>query len=410
MSPDRHQSLDALRGFAVMGILLMNIIGFSMPMAAYVNPAAWGGSDGADFWAWAIAFTFIDGKMRGLFSLLFGASMLLVVERAEAKGEDPTRVHMRRMFWLFLFGLIHFCLIWAGDILALYALCGAFALSLRSLSVRGLIWMGLAFMLLNMLFWSVTLLSVHDARFAAITIGASAEARADFAAILAELGASGGDGVRQDIALHLGSYAEIVESRLADVLGGLVGQLFAYGPETVGLMAWGMALLKSGALTGAWEQARYLKAAAIAYALGLPISLMLVWAATTSGFDPLVMADIFYAGSLPPRMAMMLGHTMLLLWLISRMKGILLDRIAAAGRAAFSNYIATSIVMTTIFYGYGLGLYGGLPRAAVYLVVPLMWLIMLLWSKPWLDRFQYGPLEWLWRSLARGQRQPFSKG
>lgn len=410
MPPDRHQSLDALRGFAVMGILLMNIIGFAMPMAAYVNPAAWGSSEGSDFWAWAIAFTVIEGKMRGLFSLLFGASMLLVVERAEAKGEDPTRVHMRRMFWLFLFGLIHFCFIWAGDILALYALCGAFALSLRSLSVRGLIWMGLAFMLLNMLFWSVTLLSVHDARFAASAIGASAEARADFAAILAELGASGGDGVSNDIALHLGSYAAIVESRLSDVLGGLVGQLFAYGPETVGLMAWGMALLKSGALTGAWEQARYLKVAAIAYALGMPISLMLVWAATTSGFDPLVMADIFYAGSLLPRMAMMLGHTMLLLWLISRMKGILLDRIAAAGRAAFSNYIATSIVMTTIFYGYGLGLYGGLPRAAVYLVVPLMWLIMLLWSKPWLDRFQYGPLEWLWRSLARGQRQPFSKG
>jgi uncharacterized protein len=99
MPIDRHHSLDALRGFAVMGILLMNIIGFSKPMAAYVNPAAWGSSDGADFWAWAIAFTVIDGKMRGLFSLLFGASMLLVVERAEAKGEDPTRVHMRRMFW-----------------------------------------------------------------------------------------------------------------------------------------------------------------------------------------------------------------------------------------------------------------------------------------------------------------------
>jgi uncharacterized protein len=66
--------------------------------------------------------------------------------------------------------------------------------------------------------------------------------------------------------------------------------------------------------------------------------------------------------------------------------------------------------MTTIFYGYGLGLYGGLPRAAVYLFVPPMWIFMLLWSKPWLDRFQYGPLEWLWRSLARGQRQPFNKG
>ena len=410
MTDNRYQSLDALRGFAVMGILLMNIIGFSMPMAAYVNPAAWGGADGPDFWAWAIAFVVIDGKMRGLFSLLFGASMLLIVERAEAKGEDATSVHLRRMFWLFLFGLIHFCFIWAGDILALYALCGAFALSLRALSVRGLIWMGSAFMLLNILLWAMTLLSVHDARFAALAIGASAEAQAEFAAILAELGASGGDRVRKDIALHLGSYGALVGSRISDVLGGLVGQLFAYGPETIGLMAWGMALFKSGALTGAWAQGQYLRAASIAYAIGLPLSLMLVWAATSSGFDPLVMADIFYAGSMPPRMAVMLGHTMLLLWLISRMRGRLLERIAATGRAAFSNYIATSIVMTTIFYGYGLGLYGGLPRAAVYLFVPPMWFAMLLWSKPWLDRFQYGPLEWLWRSLARGHRQPFNKG
>lgn len=410
MTDNRYQSLDALRGFAVMGILLMNIIGFSMPMAAYVNPAAWGGADGPDFWAWVIAFVVIDGKMRGLFSLLFGASMLLIVERAEAKGDDATSVHLRRMFWLFLFGLIHFCFIWAGDILALYALCGAFALSLRALSVRGLIWMGSAFMLLNMLFWAMTLLTVHDARFAALAIGASAEAQAEFAAILAELGASGGDGVRKDIALHLGSYGGLVASRLTDVLGGLVGQLFAYGPETIGLMAWGMALFKSDALTGAWEQGRYLRAAAIAYAIGLPLSLVLLWAAGSSGFDPLIMADIFYVGSMPPRMAVMLGHTMLLLWLISRKRGRLLERIAATGRTAFSNYIATSIVMTTIFYGYGLGLYGGLPRAAVYLFVPPMWIFMLLWSKPWLDRFQYGPLEWLWRSLARGQRQPFNKG
>ncbi len=410
MTVNRYQSLDALRGFAVMGILLMNIIGFSMPMAAYVNPAAWGGADGPNFWAWAIAFVVIDGKMRGLFSLLFGASMLLIVERAVAKGEDATSVHLRRMFWLFLFGLIHFCFIWAGDILALYALCGAFALSLRALSVRGLIWMGSAFMLLNMLLWAMTLLAVHDARFAALAIGASAEAQAEFAAILAELGASGGDGVRKDIALHLGSYGGLVGSRLSDVLGGLVGQLFAYGPETIGLMAWGMALFKSGALTGAWEQGRYVRTAAIAYAIGLPLSLMLVWAAKSSGFDPLVMADIFYVGSLPPRMAVMLGHTMLLLWLISRMRGRILERIAATGRAAFSNYIATSIVMTTIFYGYGFGLYGSLPRAFVYLFVPPMWIVMLLWSKPWIDRFQYGPLEWLWRSLARGQRQPFSKG
>lgn len=393
-----------------MGILLMNIIGFSMPMSAYVNPAAWGGATGADFWAWFCAFVLIDGKMRGLFSLLFGASMLLVVERAEAKGEDAAAVHLRRMGWLFVFGMLHFCFIWMGDILALYALCGAFAFSLRQLSVRGLFWIGGTFMLLNMMFWAMTLLSVHDARFAAQTLGATAEARAEFTTLLSELGASGGEGARADLALHLGSYVDLVGARMAEVLGGLIGQIFAYGPETVGLMAWGMALLKSGALTGQWQQSRYLKLALLAYAIGIPMSLGLVWLAVSSDFDPLIMADIFYVGSLPARMPMMVGHAMFLLWWINRAKGWRMDRVAAAGRMAFSNYIATSIVMTAIFYGHGLGLYGSLSRWQVYLFVPPMWLLMLLWSKPWLDRYRYGPLEWLWRSLARWKRQPFSKG
>jgi uncharacterized protein len=167
---------------------------------------------------------------------------------------------------------------------------------------------------------------------------------------------------------------------------------------------------QSRGLGDVYKRQRYLKMAAIAYAVGLPLSLLLVWAATSSNFDPLMMADIFYVGSLPPRMAMMIGHTMLLLWLIGRAKGVWLDRVVAAGRAAFSNYIATSLVMTTLFYGYGLGLYGSLHRTTVYFLVPPVWFLMLLWSKPWLDRYHYGPLEWLWRSSARGKRQPFSKG
>lgn len=84
-------------------------------------------------------------------------------------------------------------------------------------------------------------------------------------------------------------------------------------------------------------------------------------------------------------------------------------RVAAAGRAAFTNYLGTSIIMTFLFYGYGLGLFGEVSRAACYLFVIGAWALMLLWSKPWLDRFAYGPMEWLWRSLARGQLQPISR-
>ena len=92
--------------------------------------------------------------------------------------------------------------------------------------------------------------------------------------------------------------------------------------------------------------------------------------------------------------------------LATRRGGKLVDRIAAAGRAAFTNYLGTSLVMTFLFYGYGLGWFGTLSRAQLWLVVLPMWVLMLAWSKPWLDRFQYGPFEWLWRSLSRWEMQP----
>ena len=117
-------TLDAIRGFAVMGILAMNIVAFAMPEWAYVTPIAYGGETVADRVAWLFSFIFIDGKMRGLFSLLFGASMLLIIERADAKGESAAKVHYSRMFWLALFGLAHYFFIWFGDILFLYASVG----------------------------------------------------------------------------------------------------------------------------------------------------------------------------------------------------------------------------------------------------------------------------------------------
>ena len=95
--------------------------------------------------------------------------------------------------------------------------------------------------------------------------------------------------------------------------------------------------------------------------------------------------------------------------LLTRAVGPLAQRIAAAGRCAFTNYLGTSLIATGVFYGWGLGLYGSLSRWQAWLLVPVVWSIMLLWSKPWLEHFQYGPFEWAWRSLARGKPQPFRK-
>src|SRR2546426_4841590 len=110
-------TLDLIRGVAVMGILAINITGFALPESAYSNPLSYGIHGAADRWSWLLGFLLVDGKMRGLFSFLFGASMLLVIQRADAAGQPSERIHFARMAWLLVFGLLHFYLIWWGDIL-----------------------------------------------------------------------------------------------------------------------------------------------------------------------------------------------------------------------------------------------------------------------------------------------------
>ena len=143
---------------------------------------------------------------------------------------------------------------------------------------------------------------------------------------------------------------------------------------------------------------------------GLLISIGLgLWVAS-SGFDLITTLGNFLAWSLIPRLLMTIGYAALLIMAIQSFAGsAFIARVAAAGRAAFTNYLGTSILMSTIFYGYGLGLYNQVGRASLWFFVLGAWALMLLWSKPWLERFHYGPFEWLWRSLARGKLQPLKK-
>ena len=181
-----------------------------------------------------------------------------------------------------------------------------------------------------------------------------------------------------------------------------------FGPETLAYMLFGMAALKSGYLTGQWSDADYRRAAIRGYAISLPFYLLLVWLIFRSNFSVLGLFAYAMAATVLIR-PFMIAAVAALVILLTRKGGWLTQRIAAAGRAAFTNYLGTSILMTGLFYGWGLGLFGELGRAQLWLVVIAMWVVMLAWSKPWLERFQYGPLEWLWRSLARGEIQPMRK-
>jgi uncharacterized protein len=173
-------------------------------------------------------------------------------------------------------------------------------------------------------------------------------------------------------------------------------------------MLLGMAGLKSGFLTGSWTNARYRRVAAIGFGISIPAYVVLAALLYGEGFRVLDVYAYSFAATVPFRPPMIVGYAALTI-LAARGGGWLVDRVAAAGRAAFSNYLGTSLLMTGLFYGWGLGWFGQLSRAELWLVVVPMWALMLAWSKPWLDRFRYGPLEWLWRSLTQWEWQPMTR-
>lgn len=404
----RIQTIDAARGVALLGILLINIISFALPSAAYIHPLAWGDPGPLDRGVWALNQLLFEGRMRGLFALMFGASALLVMERAARAGETPALVHLRRMLVLALIGLAHLVLVWDGDVLLHYGVIGLLLIPFAGRSTKTLTATAATVLLIHTMFFTLAFLwSLHMVR-TGMAPGAPAAAAAEARGFLASLPGPDDATVARDLALYRGDYAGIVAYRW-DMVGGHVGKLLSMlGAETFGYMLLGMALYRGGLFDPArWPAARLKRLAIRCYAVSLPVLAALTAWEIGSGYDPVVIMGHFLGWSVPFRVLCAIGHLALAVWLFRRFPGAALTRrLAAVGRMALSNYLATSIVMTTVFYGYGLGLYGSVPRAALYLFVFAMWALLLAWSQPWLANYRFGPVEWLWRSLARGRIQP----
>ncbi len=406
---DRIVVIDGLRGLAVMGILLMNITAFAMPSGAYFNPLAWGSASRADIAIWAVNFVAVDGKMRALFSILFGASLAIVARRATDSGENPFRRHAARMATLALFGLVHHYLVWSGDILLLYAIIGMMALPFTQIEPRQQIKIALLLLALQAFVCAGFLASFIGIRAAAFAPHADGAAVAAWGQLAAGIGAGPPSEMLRQIALYRGPWSGIVAHNLAEGINAPLFQIEFDGPETLAFMLIGMAALASGYLSGGWTRRSYLRAAAIGCAIGGPLSVALCWFCIHSGFDTLITFSASTLGGVPLRPILALTvATPAILWLRDG-TGPIRRRIVAAGRMAFSNYLGTSLVMTGLFYGWGFGLFGRIDRIWLYAVVVAAWLLMLAWSEPWLARFRYGPLEWAWRSLTLGKMQPMRR-
>lgn len=394
---DRIAALDLIRGVAVLGILSINIAGFAGPLIATTTPHLPRTGTLADEIAFAFSFVLFEGKMRALFTILFGASMMLFLDRAEAAGRDAEALQLRRLCWLLLFGYLHFALLWWGDILFTYALCGMAALVCWRAPTKPLLALALAIFALyhaqDMVRSLPGVVAEEQVRIGVATAGQLDEHR-ETMIIKTER-------MNEEMTLYRGSWPDQLVDKLTDQAFWPLGMAMAAFCETLPLMLVGMALYRGGFFSGAWSTADLQKVAIGAFLIGGGITLAALAWAWPRHFPPVAMNALLAGGLALPHLLMALGYAALLMLAAPRLLATRLGtRLAAAGRMAFTNYIATSLVMTAIFYGWGLGLFGTVGAAGQWLFVLLGWTLMLAWSKPWLARFAQGPLEWTWRSLA----------
>jgi uncharacterized protein len=406
-STDRIGSLDFIRGLAVMGILAANIVAFGQPFQAYMYPDAFlTGHDDSSNWMWIVQFILVDGKMRGLFTLLFGAGMYLFLERAWARGSGIP-LQARRLGWLLLFGLVHFFLIWRGDILVLYALSGFAALLFVKLKAKTQMHLGILGYIAGGLVYALLFGPLY---FVAETPLGKNVAFVELAETLGEAKALEiADGVSEAAIIQNGSWFDFVGHNFA--VHGLdpFSMIFVFAFETVPLILLGMALYRMGLFSGGFAPGRQRMWGWLGVIGGTLVTIPIaLWGASTgpSYWGSLAALTAF---SFLPRLPVVVGLAALLALWGAHANGWLGRRIKAAGRAAFTNYLGTSILMLFVFHGWAGGLYGELNRPQLYIVVASTWVLMLLWSKPWLDRFRFGPLEWLWRCLTYGERFPLKR-
>jgi len=385
----RIVSLDLLRGVAVLGILLMNIQHFSMPTAAYINPTAFGDLTGLNKWVWIISDLLAHSKFMSIFSMLFGAGVLLFTKRVEQKGMNSASLHYRRMGWLLLFGLMHGFLLWSGDILVTYSLCGMLLFLFRNKRPHILLRIALAFfivpILINLFFaWSMPYWS------------------ADVVKSTMESWKPEGQFIKHYLDVYRSGWVEQMELRVPGTIFMQTGLFFmSTFWRVMAMMLLGMVLYKWQVLSAERSRRFYtnmtitgLLTGLLLSAAGIFLNFKNQW---TMEYSMFIGVQFNYLGSVGTA----LGYVGLIM-LISKSTRLkrCIHVLSSVGRMAFSNYILMTLLATFIFYGHGLGLFGSVERIYQLMICVGIWMLLLIISPLWLKRFRFGPLERLWRDLT----------
>ncbi len=400
----------------------MNVTGMAFPMAAYFSPMPYGGSTGANFGAWVFAHMFFELKMMGIFSMLFGAGLILMAERAQASGRPFGRVYYRRILWLLVIGLVHSYLIWHGDILVTYALCGLVLFLLRKRSARTLLVSGAAVLLFGALLSAGGGYAQGRLRAVAHEIQEKVTAGEEMTPRRQDLVdqwhdvrgyfAPTEDEIEDSIEIWRGVPGVVLEANVEETIGMHTEAVpFMLFWRALALMLLGMGLFKLGVLTGERSSEFYRRWLLVGFGVGLPIVGAGIYQRSRNDWDFvsnfLVDGQFNYFGSV----LVSLGYVSLVMLICQAGKlPRLRARLAAVGRMALTNYLLQSVIGVLVFYGYGLGLFGRVDRFGLWWFILAVWALQLIWSPWWLSRFRFGPVEWLWRSLTYWRWQPLRAG
>ncbi len=422
-SADRIRSIDTVRGVALLGILLMNIPGFGINWDWWYEVLT-GSKTNADYYTFATVFTFFEGTMRGLFSMLFGAGMVLFMQSKDNIPGGPTvsELYYRRLLWLVFFGLFNaFVLLWQGDILFFYGFLGMLLFPFRKLKPHWLIVIGLVCMTFNM--WKAQMnwsdqkkvrVAYNDAKAAEKEKKELTPKQQGAIAQWEEMEKRQKPDTansNRNLRKMQSGYGKIFNYFIPMNAQGEAWYLYHGAWDMLAMMFIGMGLYLLGFFSNKLRTSTYVMWLLIGYGIGIPLGWVIFENLT---FSALNIGEYLDSMRVPHqvfgefrRVLLTIGHAALVMLVIrSRIIPWLMKALANVGQMAFTNYLMQSIICTFFFYGYGFGFYDKLRFHQLYYVVGAVWVFQLIFSSIWLRYFRFGPFEWLWRSLTYWKKQP----
>ena len=399
---NRIETLDVLRGFAVLGILLLNILMFGQVSFYYLNPSVIEGTL-TDWIIWALIDISAEGAMRALFSILFGAGVLLFTKN------KPASFHFKRSLWLLFFGIVDaYFLLWFGDILILYALISFVLYFFKELKPQTLLIISIVLLAFNSLISFGTVKLLHeikdiDQKNTIFNLKISEDEKKDLIELrdlVYGVFNPTPDDIRKELNQRKESYISAFKWNMHEKNLAIKSYIFSSFWDVISVMILGMSLFKYRILQGGLSSLFYLRLTIVGFLVGFSVNSFEVWSAFDSNnsiFASRITSLTYDVG----RLGMAFSYLGLIILIIKFDKALKFRyHLSNVGKMALTNYLLQSIFGLILFSGAGFSLVGELSRSQLYIVVFCIWIYQLSFSSWWMSRYNFGPFEWIWRGLT----------